>query len=449
MINNPMEKEKNLTKLLLYYAKPSIFSLLIAGLYGIIDGIFVGQKIGPKGLSAITLAYPITSFLIAIGVLIGVGAAVFISRNIASKNMAVAKSYLLKGLVLFVISSILLFTLSFFTSNIMYLLGKGTDADVVQMAETFVRVLLIGSPIYIAPIIFNDFLKNMGKPREAMISMLFGSITNIVLDFILIFVFDLRLLGAGIATVTGQFVAFLFMIYFSKTHPIWKIKKKITKPLIGYFQIIHTGFTSFIIQITTMLLLIIHNQLFLHYGNELYVSSFGVIGYGITIFWMVTMGFAGGAQPIISYTFGANKIERTNKITKRGYLFTVGFSILYMLMFFIFPTQIASLFTQDQTLIAMTTKAIYLMMYALPFAAYNIFTATYFQSIGHTKKAVFLTAGRVVLFMLPFAIVLPQLLGVDGIYLIIPLSEIGTFFISLSMRLYHLKHITRYFTLNK
>ena len=226
MIHEPMKNEKNLTKLLLYYAKPSIFSLLIAGLYGIIDGIFVGQKIGPKGLSAITLAYPITSFLIAIGVLIGVGTAVFISKNIASKNIPIAKSYLYKGLILFIVASIFLFSCSFFTSNIMVLLGKGTDAEVVLMAETFVRVLLIGSPIYIAPIIFNDLLKNMEKPREAMISMFFGSITNIVLDFLLVFVFDLRLLGAGIATVTGQLIAFLLMVYFSKNHIIWKIKKK-------------------------------------------------------------------------------------------------------------------------------------------------------------------------------------------------------------------------------
>ena len=196
-----------------------------------------------------------------------------------------------------------------------------------------------------------------------------------------------------------------------------------------------------------MLLLIIHNQLFLHYGNELYVSSFGVIGYGITVFWIVTMGFAGGAQPILSYNFSANLIDRTRKITKRGYCFTVGFAIIYMLFFYLFPTQIASLFTHDPTLIEMTKKAIYLMMYALPFAAYNIFTATYFQSIGHTKKAICLTGGRVLLLMIPLAAILPNIFGVNGIYLIIPFSEIGAFFISVGVRLYHSKHIKRYFTL--
>ena len=209
----------------------------------------------------------------------------------------------------------------------MILLGKGTDTEVVVMAETFVRVLLIGSPIYIAPIIFNDLLKNMEKPREAMISMFFGSITNIILDFLLVFVFNLKLLGAGIATVTGQLIAFILMIYFSKSHIIWRTKRKIKNPLTGYFQIIQTGFTSFIIQITTMLLLIIHNQLFLHYGNELYVSS-----------------------------FGANLMDKTKKIAKRGYGFTVGFAFIYMLVFYLFPTQIASLFTHDPTLIEMTKK---------------------------------------------------------------------------------------------
>ncbi|AMP20257.1 hypothetical protein AZF37_02880 [endosymbiont 'TC1' of Trimyema compressum] len=197
-----------------------------------------------------------------------------------------------------------------------------------------------------------------------------------------------------------------------------------------------------------MFLLIIHNQLFLHYGNELYVSSFGVIRYGITVFRMITMGFAGGAQPILSYNFGANLIDRKNKIAKRGYYFTIGFAFIYMLIFYLFPAQIAKLFTHDPNLIEMTKNAIYLMMYALPFAAYNIFTATYFQSIGHTKKAVFITSSRVLLFVLPLAAILPNVLGVNGIYLIIPFSEIGAFFISLGVRIYHLKHIKRYFTLS-
>ena len=96
----------------------------------------------------------------------------------------------------------------------MVLLGKGTDTEIVSMVETFVRILLIGSPIYIAPIIFNDLLKNMEKPREAMVSMFLGSIINIILDFLLVFIFDLRLLGAGIATVTGQLIAFLNGLFF-------------------------------------------------------------------------------------------------------------------------------------------------------------------------------------------------------------------------------------------
>ena len=133
------------------------------------------------------------------------------------------------------------------------------------------------------------------------------------------------------------------------------------------------------------------------------------------------MGFLGGAQPILSYNFGANLIDRTNKIAKRGYCFTVGFAFIYMLIFYLFPTQIAKPFTHDPNLIEITKNTIYLMMYALPFADYNIFTATYFQSYSSYPQAVFITGSRVLLFMIPLAAILPNVLGVNSIYLIIPL----------------------------
>ncbi len=426
-------EEKSIPALLWLYARPSMFASLITGLYGIIDGIFIGQKLGPAGIAAITLAFPITSLLIGIGVLISIGTSILINKNIASGNHEMARTYIFKGINLFFLFSFITTIGAFFAPQIMSILGKGTNAYIVDLSQSFISVLLFGSVIYLAPIFLNDILKNLGKPREAMFAMIAGTITNIILDYIFIFIFNMELVGAAIATITGQLVASLVIFLFIRKHSIWKIKRnKYHLKYMSYLNIIKTGFTSFIIQVSTMLILVIHNRLFLQYGHELYVSSFGIIGYALTAFWLLINGFVSGSQPIISFNHAIASGHRVRKTVKISFVFIIGFSTFFSLLFYIFPEQIISIFSQhDPQLYNITKRGFYLVMYALPFAGINVLVAMYFQSIGKSKTSIFLAVSRVVFFMLPLILILPKMFGVNGIYLIVPFSEVGTAILSI------------------
>ena len=442
--------QKSIPSLLWTYARPSMFASLITGLYGIVDGIFVGQKMGPPGLAAITLAFPIISFLIAIGCLFSIGTSIVVNHSLAGRNKHEAKRYIVVGLKMLLIAGLLTTLASFFTSEIMAFLGKGTDGYVVDLSQSFVSVILAGSLIYMAPIFFNDLLKNLGHPKLAMMGMILGTVVNIILDYIFIFILDLELVGAAVATLSGQFIAFLFIYFFIRKNHVFKLKlEKAGKNLSMAFKIIKTGCPSFVIQISTMALLLIHNRLFLHYGNELYVSAFGIIGYALSAYWLISNGFVGGTQPILSHNYIKNLNSRVRKTLKLTFIFVISFSLVYSLLFYIFPDQIIAIFSKhDIQLYNITKLGFKLVMYALPFAGINVISAMYFQSIGKNKTSIFLAVSRVVFFMIPLILILPKTLGVNGIFLIIPLSEVFTSVLSITFIYKNLTKDNSYFTVN-
>ena len=447
MKSNKHLQEKSIPALLWLYARPSMFASLITGLYGIIDGIFIGQKMGPAGIAAITLAFPITSLLIGLGVLLSIGTSILVNKNLASGNRELAKNYIFKGIHMFFTFAFFTTVGGFFAPEIMSFLGTASNKYIVDLSQSFVSILLFGSIIYLAPVFLNDLMKNLGKPREAMFAMIAGTITNIILDYVFIFIFDLELVGAALATLTGQLVATIIIVLTIRNHSIWAVKRdRFHSRYMSYLQIMKTGFTSFIIQISTMLLLLVHNRLFLHYGNELYVSSFGIIGYALTAFWLLINGFVGGSQPIISFNYAVELGSRVRKTLKISLIFIILFSTIYSLMFYIFPEQIISIFSQhDPALFNLTRRGFYLVMYALPFAGFNILVAMYYQSIGKSKTSIFLAISRVLFFMLPLILILPKVMGVNGIYLIVPLSEVGTSILSVIFLRYNLTRGKVYF----
>ena len=432
--------------LLWLYARPSMLVSLITGLYGIIDGIFIGQKMGAPGIAAITLAFPATTFLIGVGVLVGAGTAIPMSKNLALGRDAQARQLIGRGLRLYLFFGFVLTLAGFSSPWLMHLLGKGNDVTVVALAQSFVTVLLFGSLIYLAPIFFTELLKNLGKPRAAMASMIAGTLVTIALDYLLIFQADLKMIGAALATLAGQLTAFLLVLFFLRNHPVWKAVSAEGKAAFSsYAGILRAGLPSLVIQLSTMALLLVHNRLFLHYGNELYVSSFGIIGYGLTAYWLLVNGFVGGTQPILSYNHAAGLEARVRKVLKLTLAFVLLFSLSYSLLFYLFPDQIVAVFSgRDASLTEITRRGFFLVMYALPFAGINVLSSTYFQALGKVKSSLFLVLSRGVFFLVPLIFLLPRVFGVTGIYLIVPLSEVGTALLSASFLLAALRKSRRY-----
>lgn len=424
--------KESIPSLLWIYVRPAMFASLITGLYGIIDGIFIGQRMGPAGLAAITLAFPVTTFLIAIGVLLSIGTGISVSRNLARGAKDLARTYIRKGAILFAFMALLTTLGSIFTPQIMSLLGKGSDGLVVDLAQSFITIILLGSTIYMLPIFLGDILKNLGHPRGVMLAMVAGTLVNILLDYVFIFILNLEMAGAALATISGQATATAILFFMLRREPLMKVApNRFRERYRSYFSILKGGLTSFVIQLSTLALLLVHNRLFLHYGNELYVSSFGIIGYALTVYWLLINGFVGGMQPILSFNYAKESPARVTQLLKLSFFLIGGFSLAYSLLFYLFPEEIVRIFSsQDIQLLNLTRRGFYLVMYALPFAGLNILSAMYFQSIGKTKTSIFLSLGRVVFFMLPFIILLPRLFYVTGIYLIVPLSEICTAFLS-------------------
>ncbi|MFA6646943.1 MAG: MATE family efflux transporter, partial [Sphaerochaetaceae bacterium] len=312
---NPLG-EKKISKLLIQFSVPAIVGMMANALYNIVDRIFIGNKagLGATGIAAITVSFPIMIILIALGLLFGIGGATLFAIKLGQKKEEEAEKAMGNAFSLLLLAG-LTFTIfgQIFLTQILTLFGA--SVEVLPYAKEYMRIIFLGASFQIMSMGMNNFIRADGNPKIAMLSMFLGAGINLLLDPIFIFVLDMGMAGAALATVISQICASIWVVgYFFSKRSRSKLRRanmRLRKALI--LTIISLGIPVFTLQLANSLLNVVLNKTLIAYGGDLGISAMGIVNSLQTLLIMPVIGINQGVLPIISFNFGARQFDRVKE----------------------------------------------------------------------------------------------------------------------------------------
>lgn len=446
-MNDERMESKNILPLLVEFSVPAIIGMLVNAIYNVVDRMFIGNApgLGAVGIAGITISYPITLVLMAISLMVGVGGATQFSISLGMKKRNHAAIYQGNAIVLTVIFGIV-FTVfgNIFINPILHLLGA--SKNVLPYASDYLSIVLFGAVFQCVAICGNNFSRAQGNPKNAMISQLIGAGFNILFDYILIMKLDMGMQGAAIATIGGQFLSMIWQLCYlcSKRSLIRLDLEHMKLKATHSINIIKTGIPAFLMQMANSVLNFILNSSLGKYGGDIAISTVGIITSFQTICQMPLTGLMQGQQPLISYNYGANKPKRVIETLKYA---IIGGTIIAMIGFLaveFFPETIIRMFNNEASVVTLGTKAIRIWFICLPVLGMQIMAANYFQCIGKIKIASILNLLRQVIILIPIILILSSLIGLDGIFIAVPIADFSAFIITLVLFIKSLKNNFNY-----
>ncbi len=444
--HNPLGEEK-ISKLLIKFSIPAIVGMLVSALYNIVDRIYIGNapELGANGLAGITIGFPLMLIMLAIGVLFGVGGATLFSIRLGQKREVDAEKVLGNAFVMLVVSGIIYMILGqIFLVPLLKLFGA--SPTVLPYSIDYMRVIFFGSVFQIVSMGLNHFIRADGSPKIAMMTMFIGAGINIVLDPIFIFGFGMGMMGAALATIIAQGVSALWVVlHFLSKHSKAKLQvKNLILDSAIVKKVVSLGLPGFLLQLASSLLNTLLNRNLYIYGGDIAVSGMGVINSIQTLMLMPIIGLNQGVQPIISFNFGAKQFDRVKEAIKLAITVATSIVVVGFIITRLFPELLVSMFNRDAELLVFGTMAISSWFMMLPVVGFQIIAANFFQAIGRSKSAMFLTLTRQIIFLIPAVIFFPQFWGVEGLLYAAPFADLlaailtGYFFINILKDLTHL-----------
>ncbi len=420
-----MEITTNYKKQFLEYVLANVLSMLGMSVYILADTFFISKGLGANGLTALNLALPIYNFIEGSGQMIGIGgASMFIIFHYQGKRRdsdSVFSTAVVTGLFLglmFLMAGI------FFADEIAMMLGA--NQDVYDMTYTYLHMLLMFAPAFILNNIMSAFVKNDGAPKLAMAGMLAGSIFNSIFDYIFIFRFKLGMFGAVLATACAPVVGMLIL----SSH-FWR-KRNHFRLQLRFYRIrmlptlLSRGVPTLITEMATGIVMIAFNTLILGINGNVGVAAYGIILNVYLVIIAIFNGVAQGSQPLFGALYAKND-HRGRKITFRYAVIAVAIiSAIVYVAAFVFPVPLVEIFNSEGNALMAELAVHGFRLYFIGtfFLGCNIVMLIYFISIGKDRIALWASLGRGVIIILPMAVLLSRLLGIDGIWLAAPITEL-------------------------
>ena len=426
---NPSQQlgEEKVGKLLLKFSIPAVIGMLVNGLYNIVDRIFVGRGVGSLALSGIAISFPITLAIMAFGMLIGIGATSVISIRLGQQKTEEAERIVGNAFILLLGISLTITLLGYLFMHPI-LVGLGASPDVLPYAKQYISVLLGGAVFQSIGFGMNNFIRAEGNPKIAMYTMILGAVLNTILNPIFIFGMHLGVAGSALATVISQFVTAVWVLYyFLGNRALLKLRLQNFKlEWILVKDILAIGISPFSMQIVGSFVIVFLNKSLASYGGDLPIAAMGIITSIAMLIFMPIFGIGQGAQPILGYNYGARQYDRVKQTLKLSVFAATSVMILGFLMVEFFPVPIMNLFSTDPELIRVGANGmrIYLMM--LPLIGFQVTAVGYFQATGKPRKSLFLSLARQLIFLAPMIWILPKFLGLTGIWLAAPVSDLAS-----------------------
>lgn len=418
-----LEHEK-VSRLLVHYAIPAVIGTMVNALYNIVDRIYIGQGVGALAISGLTLTFPILLFMQAFGMLVGAGAATRVSIFLGRRANEMAEHVLGNAFTLtFILSAVTILPSMWFMREL--LLAFGGSEQTIPYAEDYLYIAIPSSLLASLSFSFNAVMRASGYPRKAMITMMIGAVANVILDPIFIFVFDMGIRGAAIATVISMALSAAFvMAHFVRKDSLVRFRRKYFR-LNGtmVWSILTIGISPFSMQLAGSLVSVIMNHSLKKYGGDLAIGANGILTSVAMLLVMLIIGIAQGMQPIVGYNYGAGQYKRVLETLKLVIIVSTAITGSGFLCSVLFPEIIVKAFTNDPELIAISANGLRLMLLAFLVVGSQLAISQFFQSIGIAWKAMFLSLSRQCLFLIPALLLLPPLWGLDGVWLAGPFSD--------------------------
>ena len=415
-----------LGKLIFSLAIPSVVAQLVNLLYSIVDRIYIGHiaDVGAMALTGLGLCTPILLVVSAFAAFAGMGGAPLAAMELGRGDREKASRILSMSLLLLVCFSVVL-TAVLLLCRLPLLRFFGASDATIGYADSYITIYLCGTIFVQLALGLNSFISSQGQAKIAMLSVVIGAAANIILDPVFIFLFDMDVRGAALATVISQALSAGWVLRFLlSSKNVMPIRWKALKPDLAVIgKIASLGVSPFIMQSTECLISIVFTSGLSKYGGDLYVGTYTVLQSVCQLVFIPAHGFTYGAQPIISYNFGAEKFDRV----KRCFLIMTGITFAYSLLFYVFiyicPRELAGMFTSDAALVQLSAEKLPIYMFGMSIFGIQMGAQTALLGMGQAKVSLFIACLRKIILLTPLALLLPLAVGVDGIYLAEPISD--------------------------
>lgn len=423
----------SINKLLITMSLPMIISMLVQALYNVVDSMFVSH-ISENALSAVSLAFPLQSFMIAVGTGTGVGINAVLSKSLGEKNYDEANSAANNGIFLAVLSYLLFLIIGLFFTRFFY--QCQTDiTEIIEGGYSYLVVCTTCSFGLFGQIVFERLMQSTGKTFYTMITQGLGAIINIILDPILIFGLfgfpKLGIAGAAIATVIGQIIAMLLAIYYnvSKNDEI-KIKIKGFKPNFKTIKKIYSvGIPSIIMGSIGSVMTFGMNKILMVFTSTA-TAVFGVYFKLQSFVFMPVFGINNGMVPIVSYNFGARNKERMIDTMKISIIYAVCIMIIGFTIIQIYPDKLLSIFNASKSMIDIGIPALKIISLSFLFAGFCIIVGSVFQALGEGVLSMIVSIARQLVVLLPVAYFFSKTGNLNMIWWAFPIAEIASVVLS-------------------
>lgn len=412
-------------KLLIKHAVPSSLGILVMSLNILIDTILVGHWIGPNAIAAINIVLPVSFFVAAIGMSIGIGGGSIISRSLGNKNHNKANKTFGNQISLTLISTIFFMSLGLYYTNDLIPLfgGKGALFD---LAKIYYVIVMLGVPVLGLCMMSNNTIRSEGKPKIAMYAMFIPSVSNLCLDYLFIYELGMGMYGAALATTLSYFICGLYILRF------FVLKKSDLKLNISDLKFdmsivketVSLGFVTLSRQAAVSLTVLVVNNILFSLQGESMIAVYAIISRMLMFMLFPILGITQGFIPIAGYNFGAKNKDRVLNSVKKAIIYSTAMATVIFLFIYTFSDIVANAFTSDENIINKTSDALILVFMATPIIGIQLIGSAYFQAIGRAFPALMLTLSRQVFFLIPLVFFLSKIYGVYGVWISFPLAEL-------------------------
>lgn len=418
--------------LIIKQALPLSVSQLVQLLYNIVDRIYIGHIAGDDltPLTGLGLTLPIVSIILAFTLLLGQGGAPHFSIYRGKGDDNTAAKLLGNSFTLLLCGSVILTLLAYiFMKPLLFALGA-SDASYIY-ARDYLSIYLIGTVFQMLATGLNFFIPAEGFPKTSMFNVIVGTILNLILDPLFIFVFKFGIKGAAIATVISQFVSFILVMYFlTRGKAIIKLSKENMRLIPSIVKLIVTmGFTGFVMEFTNSATQIVCNRTLKAYsGNDsdLYITIMTIVNSVRAIMGVAVTGITSGAQPVMGFNYGAKKYDRVKAGIRWSFIFALSYTAFAWLVVFLFPGFFIGLFSDNMEANAIAIPYLHIFFMAYVFMSLQFSGQSTFMALGKAKQAIFFSLFRKAILVIPLTIILPMFLSdpIKGVFMAEPVSNV-------------------------
>ena len=414
-------------RLILAQALPLTLAQAVQLLYNIVDRIYIGhlEGIGDIALTGLGITFPVIVIIAAFTSLFGMGGATLFSLARGRGDEEEAENIIGNVFALLTVSSVLLFLFCYFLREpILFLFGASKES--FFFADEYLKIYLLGTLFSMLSTGMNSYINAQGFPRIGMLTTVIGAVINIILDPIFIFLLDMNVRGAALATVISQAISAIWVLRFlTGKKAILKLKKsKIRITASRTRQIASLGVPGFVMQGTNSLVSIVCNNQLQGYGGDLYVGIMTVINSVREMVSLPVLGLSNGAQPVLGYNYGAKRNDRVKEGIRFTSIIGAAYTLVAWIIIMMIPEALIQIFSSEAETISVGAEMMNLYFFGFVLMSFQFAGQSTFQALGKAKQAIFFSLLRKAIIVVPLTLLLPAIgLGVEGVFLAEPISN--------------------------